>query len=252
MQERITLPTSDGHTIYGTWDSASESERKSDSYSLRDTRRSLIIFVHGLTGNMYEHHYFNAVPFFTSRGFDTFRFNHYSAHDEARQLSECSISIHTEDLTTVINFFMDQYQYEHMFLVGHSLGAPVILNTDLHSIKKIVLWDPTRGMKNLEEKGCYYHKGLGNYVLEWGLDILLSQEMINDWKKAADIPSQIKKIIKPCKLIFAQKCDIHEHWQPFLKDIKVPYESVVIPGATHGFNQEGVEERLFQETLAWL
>jgi pimeloyl-ACP methyl ester carboxylesterase len=72
MQKELQFITVDNYTIYGTLDSASS-----------DT---LIIFIHGLTGNQYEHHYFNAVPFFNNHDYDTFRFDLYSKRKNARQL----------------------------------------------------------------------------------------------------------------------------------------------------------------------
>lgn len=59
MEKRIKLQTADNHIIYGTLN------------SVKSENSRLVIFVHGLTGNQNEHHYFNAVPFFTKNGFDT-------------------------------------------------------------------------------------------------------------------------------------------------------------------------------------
>ena len=69
QQQKIKLKTDDDHTIYGTLDSSKS--------------KSLLIFVHGITGGQNEHHYFNAVPFFTTKDFDTFRFDFYSREANA-------------------------------------------------------------------------------------------------------------------------------------------------------------------------
>ncbi len=37
----------------------------------------LVVFVHGLTGNMNEHLFFNGARWFEKKGFATFRFNLY-------------------------------------------------------------------------------------------------------------------------------------------------------------------------------
>ncbi len=50
MEEEIQLKTKDNHIIYGTINS-------------KQSSKTLLVFVHGLTGDQYEHHYFNAVPF---------------------------------------------------------------------------------------------------------------------------------------------------------------------------------------------
>jgi hypothetical protein len=62
----------------------------------------------------------------------------------------------------------------------------------------------------------------------------------------------IKKISIPCKFIFAGNCDKYESWKPYLKDIEVRTESVVVDGASHGFVEDGTEEKLFGETLKWI
>ncbi len=238
MEKRLTLITEDNFTIYGTLNNSGAASTK------------LIIFVHGLTGGQNEHHYFNAVPFFTKEGFDTFRFDFYSDENNARQLSDCSITIHAQDLTTVVNYFKDTY--DQVFLVGHSLGVPVILRTNLSPITKIVLWDPTSGMKSLEEKNCVYNEKLGKYILNWGLEIIIGQNMIDEWKEASNLKVSVEKITKPCKFVFAENGKKYEAWKPYLQFIKVPYESAVVGGASHVFVEEGAEQKLFDETLEWL
>jgi esterase/lipase len=238
METTLTLTTPDNHTIYGTLNSQN------------DTCSNLIIFVHGLTGNQNEHQYFNAVPFFTEKGFDTFRFDFYSEKENARQLSECSITVHLQDLSVIIHHF--EKTYSEIFLVGHSLGGPVIIQTDLSSITKIVLWDPTEGMNSLEEKGCVYNEKLDSYMLEWGMDIIINQEMIDDWKKASNIKALIDTISKPCKFVFAGNEKKHSTWEPHIPSLTMPNESVIIDKASHGFTEEGVEQQLFDETLDWL
>ncbi|MDP4000732.1 MAG: hypothetical protein Q8P83_00605 [bacterium] len=238
MEKRLTLKTEDNFTIYGTLNNSSVASSK------------LIIFVHGLTGSQNEHQYFNAVPFFTKQGFDTFRFDLYSRGDNARQLSNCSITIHAQDLTTVVNYFKDTY--DQVFLVGHSLGVPVVLHTNLAPITKIILWDPTSGMKSLEEKKCVYNEKLEKYILNWGKEIILGQNMIDEWKKTSNLKALVDKITKPCKFVFAGNGNKYEAWKPYLKLIKVPYEFAVVSGATHIFLEEGTEKKLFDETLKWL
>lgn len=238
MEKKINLHTNDNYTIYGTL----------NSNKLKNSK--IVIFVHWLTWNQDEHHYFNAVPFFLKNGFDTFRFSFYPDEDNARQLSKSSIKTHAEDLLIIINYF--EKIYWKLFLVGHSLGTFVILNTDLTNISKIVLRDPTKGMQSLEEKGCIYNETLRKYILHWWQEILIGQDMVNDWQKASNIEESVKKITKPCKIIFAGNNNIYEARKPFLANIKVPYESVIINNASHGFIEEGTEQKLFEETLKWL
>ena len=236
MQKEITLKTNDGHTIYGTLDSQEES-------------KTLLIFVHGLTGHQNEHHYFNAVPFFTKEGFHTFRFNFYAEEDNARQSSDCSITTHVQDLEQVINHFTKKY--DEIILIGHSLGPLVILSSDLSKVAKLVLWDPTSGFDKIEDKNGYYDSNLKKYVLRRGMEVILGEQMIEEWKKL-NPKDLVGKITVPCKFIFSENCDKHEIWQPFLDQVKVEKDVVIIKNATHGFIEEGTELELFKETLKWL
>lgn len=235
MQKDIQIDTGDKYIIYGTLDS-----KENDT---------LIIFVHGITGNKNEHHYFNAVPFFTQNNFDTFRFDFYCEYEGARSLSESSITSHVNDLKSIIDFFKEKYIT--LILVGHSLGALVILNTDLSNISKLVLWDPTTGFENFEDKDISYNANLDKYVLNWGMDIIVGKQIIEEWQYT-DIKQLIKKISIPCKFVFAGNCDKYDSWKPYLKDIKVENEYIVIEGASHVFIEDGAEERLFEETLKWI
>lgn len=236
MQKNINLKTPDGFTIYGTLDACNKA-------------RTLLIFVHGLTGKRDEHHYFNAAPFFNSHGFDTYRFDFYSQSEGSRQLSESTITTHVQDLELVTKHFKDRY--DELVFVGHSFGPVVILRSDLTNISKLVLWDPSSQLENIKDKGGYFNDKINKYVLEWGMDIVLCPEMIEEWKEVT-LKKLIDNVAIPCKFIFAGNSSKHEKWQPHFKDIKVEYESVVIKNATHGFVEPGTEQELFEETLKWL
>lgn len=236
MEEEVKLTTKDNFIIYGTWNYLQKSA-------------TLLIFVHGLSGNQYEHHYFNAVPFFTSEGFDTFRFDFYSRKPDARILSESSVTSHVQDLELIIDHFKDKY--DKLILIGHSLGALTILKTDLSNISKIVIWDPTMGYKKLEDKNASFNDKLDKYILRWGMEIIVSKQLMEEWKEASNPQKLVENINKPCKFIFAEFGSF-EHWKPSLNLINVKNESVVIKGATHCYYEEGTEQKLFDETLKWI
>ena len=237
MQKAIKIKTKDNKIIFGTLDKKTES------------KKTLLIFVHGFTGNQNEHHYFNAVPFFTRKGFTTFRFNFYDKDQRSRQMPESSISTHVNDLETVYNHFTKKYK--EIILVGHSLGASIILLSQMPGVSKIILWDPTSGFKNIQEKDAYFNQKLDKYIFNWGKAIIVGKSLVDEWQKL-DIGTLVKNINVPCKFIFAEKAYKYKSWKPFLKKIKTPYDSVVIKKASHTFVEEGVEEKLFSETLKWI
>jgi len=236
MENKIVISTKDKHKIYGTLNS-----------SKRNT--TLLIFVHGLSGNQYEHQYFNAVPFFTKKGFDTYRFDFYQRAPKARQLSKSSVATHVKDLEAIIKHFKNKYN--KIILIGHSLGGYVILKTNLSDIFRIVLWDPAAGYNKQQDKYITFSPSLKKYILSWGIDIIIGKQMIKEWKEANNPKSLIEKIQIPCKFIFAE-FGTYKHWKPFSNMIKVKNEFVIIKGADHCFCKEGTEQKLFMETLKWI
>jgi len=235
MRKETQLKTDDNYIIYGTLDS--------------NNNQRLIIFVHGFTGNKDEHHYFNAVPFFNKKKFDTFRFDFYSRNIHARPLTESCITTHSKDLRSIIDNFKDKY--DELILIGHSFGPLVILSTDLSNITKIILWEPTTPFKNIEDKKATYDSNLNTYIFQWGMDFLVSKTMVDEWM-SADLNYLVEKLSIPCKIIFAGNSNKHELWKPYLNKIKAQNKSVIIDGATHGFIEEGTEQKLFEETLKWI
>lgn len=237
MENPFQLTTTDGHTLYGKINSQSPSDK-------------VIVFVHGLTGNLNEHHYFNAAPFFTKAGFDTCRFNFYDYSVDARTLTECFISQHSMDLSLVLDHI--QKSYKTIYLVGHSLAGPVILGTEHSCVDRVVLWDPTSGLSQERKSEFRYLKELDAYLNRGRLDILMGKQMIEEWEQCSDLEAELQKIQKPTHFIFAGKHHNAEKWIPVMEKNPGSYSYETIVGATHGFAEEGLEEDLFTKTLNFI
>jgi len=228
MEEYLQFETKDNKTVYGT---LNYQDKKHDK---------LIIFVHGLTGSPNEHHYFNAVPFFNSQGFDTFRFAFYSRKDNARQLSECSLQTHVDDLNLVLN----SLDYKTIFLVGHSLGCSVIAKSNLGKINGMVLWEPTAGLRQKKATKISFNEALGKYILHWGREAIISRQMHEDWKNLSE--DYFGGLSVPFHVIFGRGTPSHKKWGSRFPN------ATVIERASHGFIEEGTEVQLFAATLKWL
>lgn len=234
MEKNLKIKTKDGHLIYGTLNYSKPS-------------KNLIIFVHGLTGHKSEHQFYNASKFFTQKNFNTFRFGLYSDESKARSLLDCLIKNHSEDINLVVKYFSNKYA--KIFLVGHSLGGPSIILSD-QMVNSIVLWDPSIGLDKLFKEEATFEKAIGRYILDWGIQILISKKMVNEGSNIKD-SELIEKISKPIKIIFAGKGVLHKRWKGMINKIKTKNEFVIIKNAGHCFNEEGAEEILFKETLEW-
>jgi len=75
--------------------------------------------------------------------------------------------------------------------------------------------------------------------------------MVDEWM-SADLNSLVEKLSIPCKIIFAGGCNKHELWKPYLLKFKVEHVYVIVKNATHGFIEEGTEQKLFEEALKWI
>src|SRR5690348_12972313 len=82
----------------------------------------LVVFVHGLTGKMNEHIFFNGARFLEEHGYASFRFELYDFYADSRKLGECTIQTHADDLDTVVAYFRKRGA-KHIFVVGHSYGG---------------------------------------------------------------------------------------------------------------------------------
>jgi len=234
MQKELQIKTDDGHNIDGVLDSKIKEDK-------------LIIFVHGLTGHKNEHHFFNGAKYFTEEGFDTFRFNLYSGGRNCRRLRSCTLRAHSNDLEVVLEYFKDKY--EEIFLVGHSLGGPTILQSNHKCAKAVVLWDPSYRIMDSLGDDLKFNKELDLYLIDWGVEYLVSKKMIEEWKVMPD--TLINGFTKPTKIICAGKEIVKGMWEKNISKIKVRNEFMIIDNAGHVFNEEAVEEKLFEETLMW-
>ena len=149
----------------------------------------LVVFVHGFTGHKNEHQFFNAARFFEKKGISTFRFDLYSWQDDARKLDDCTLSLHGQDLDTLIKYFRNK-GVKKISVVGHSFGGPSVLLSKKKDFDSAVLWDPSGDRdvvvkaRYLKELDKYYHDNDSSF------GFTISNEMYKE-----------NKILKPTKLI---------------------------------------------------
>lgn len=97
---------------------------------------TLIIFIHGLTGNYLQMYHFQ--KYFQDQ-YDTLSYDLSGRGDSTIQQAPTDIHQHTEDLLQLI----DSIDYEKFILIGYSMGGYIALDTAAQSnkIKKVVLLD---------------------------------------------------------------------------------------------------------------
>ncbi len=235
MEQETKIRTSDKKIIYGI---------------LRGSiRRPLIVFVHGLTGNMNEHIFFNGARYAEKHGFSSFRFNLYDWRRGARKLQECTLQTHANDLDGVIDF-LRRKGAKKVLVVGHSYGGKTILLSKKKDFNAVVLWDPSHNVFPLYRK-VQYVKLLGMYAdFEDAYGILFGKKMVQEemsfpWRK------KISAIHVPTKFVCAGRGVLIRGCRQYYKETNAPKELVIVKNATHCFDEEGAEEKLLEETIKW-
>jgi len=194
-----------------------------------------------------QNQYFNAVPFFNYKKFSTFRFNLYGGGENARELINVNVTIHGQDITTILNHFKDEYK--KIILVGHSLGCSAIMMSEYKLANFLVFWDPSFEFLEWEHKEIAFQPQLDKYMFFWGRDYLVSKELVREWQ-TFDL-NLLEQITQPTKVIRAEKGVHLDNWIEHIKKIKT-YHISTIKNADHCFYAEGTEQQLFLQTYDWI
>jgi dienelactone hydrolase len=237
MEKEIRIKTKDGKYTYG---------------KLRGSlKKPLVVFVHGLTGHMDEHIFFNGARFFEKKGFSTFRFNLYDDLDNTRKLHDCDLKVHSSDLNRVAAYLKGKGA-KKIFAVGHSYGAPTIMFSQTGNYQAIVLWDPNMDPGKIYRK-TEYNKELGMYIKEWSFKFALGKNMIAELKNISSYEDVAKKNKTPVKIILAEFGNAQDKKRDeFFKVLNQPKKRIIFKKTGHTFDEDGAEEKLFAETLKWL
>ena len=236
MEKQIKIPIANKKYIYGT---------------LRGSLKNpLLVFVHGFTGYKDEHIFFNGSRFFEKKGFSTFRFDLYNWNKDARKLEECTLSLHGEDLDTVVKYLRKKGANK-IFVAGHSFGGVTVLLSKKKEFQAAVLWD-SAGDRDVRLNAKYI-KELGKYYFEEGAyGFTISKAMYEENNKKLKPSKLIRLMPMPIKIIVAGAGIMVEEGKKLYQNANEPKDFVIIPNAAHTFDEEGTEEKLFQETYNWL
>ena len=238
-EKNLKIKLSDGHFLYGKF------------YGSFD--KPLFIVLHGLTGNMDEELYSSAVYWFQRRKYSTFRFNFYGFEKNARQLMDCSLKIHSNDLDTVINYFRKK-GVKTIFVVGHSFAGPIIFSSCKQNFNATVLWDPTYKISFTKSSSGFpcgkYVKEINGYIMPWGANVIISKTMAEEID-AFPWTTITKHFTAPLKIIIAGKGELKDA-KKYLNALKTKKSCVTIKNATHYFNDSPkMRNNLFEFTNSW-
>lgn len=239
MEKQLKIKIPGGKIIYGTFGTNKKSN-------------ALVIFVHGFVAHQNEHIFFNGAKFLAHKGFDTFRFNLYAGGEKnSRHFRDTTISLHGQDITTVIKYF--RKKYEKIYVIGHSYGGVSLLFTDQSLIDGYIFWDASY-INPLKDSKEYmkYHKGLNAYIVDWGVEALVGGGFVNELKSFPDCGELISRINKPVLFITAGGKGNLKAGKRYFEKANSPKKFINIKTADHNFNNWDDEETLFKETYDWL
>ncbi|MCK9597175.1 alpha/beta hydrolase [Candidatus Pacearchaeota archaeon] len=239
MEKKLKIKTSDSKLINGTF------------VATKQKTNTLVVFVHGFTGNRNVRLIYNGAKFFTKKGFDTFRFDLYGKNKGSRRFRDTKISLHGEDITIVLKYF--RKKYKNIYVVGHSYGGTSLLFTDQSIIDGFVFWDASY-VESTENNtaGMRYSKELDAYILGGGVETVIGKEFVEELKNFSDCGELIKKINKPVLFVTAGKKGNSKAGKKYFIKANNPKKLINIKTANHNFDNWNDEETLFRETYGWL
>ena len=211
--------------------------------------RPLVVLVHGLAGDMNEHQFFNGARYFEREGFSSFRFDLYGWGRDERKLHECTLKTHAGDLDRVVAY-LQRKGVKKIFVLGHSYGGKTILMSRNKDFKAAVLWDPSHNFSPVFTKAKYIPSLNGYVNLGGSFGIFIGKQMVKE-EKGFPWKEKIQTLGVPVKIICAGKGILVRGCKAYHTYASRPKALVTISKATHCFDEEGTEERLFKETLSW-
>lgn len=213
----------------------------------------VVIFVHGLTGNIDELLTRNAAKFFSENGLSFLAFNLYDYHDDARSINETTIKTHADDIGSLIEYCKSK-DVKSIHIIGHSLAVYSIFMLRSELIKSVALWDPSYLVSSsLSPEKLQKVEEIDSYILSWGVDYVLSAKYIEAVVNL-DLPKTIQSYSLPTLILNAGEgvlLDGGKYYESKLKD-HVRVERYIIEGADHNFLNDSSRKDLFKKTLIWL
>jgi dienelactone hydrolase len=240
MEKDLKIKIDKTHSIYGRLNGSLD--------------KPLFIVVHGLPGSVYEGLYEGATRWFAEHGYSSFRFNLYSWQNDARQLIDCTLKTHANDLDAVVRYFRKR-GLRKIFIAGHSFGGPTVLLSKEQDFDAAVLWDPSFDLsfvkKKYGEPGGRYIKKLNGYLMRWGANVIIGKAMAEEADQLA-WPDLTKRFHAPLKIIAAGKGVLVRGAKRYFKVANDPKDLIVIQGASHYFDDRvGMRERIYRISKNW-
>ncbi len=208
--------------------------------------KKIVLFVHGLSGNPGEPAFYSAKRSFPARGYDTLRLFLYSPDKKSKHFSwNTSLQQHRKDVEDVIKKL--EKTYRKIFLVGHSIGGPVIYQSQyINNCKKVpavALLEPTIAPVGVR-KDFTFNKSLDGYV---SCGLVVSKSFVEEMSGLTI--TSISEFNKPFLLALNTKGQLKKNWKNAEKHISAPHTKLLLANSGHDFSVDEHVDELLKETL---
>ena len=188
---------------------------------------------------------------FEAQGFASFRYDQYSWRKDSRNLVDSTVDLLAGDLDQVVAYFRKR-KFQKIIVIGHSLGAWIILKSPMKGFDGVVFWDGSYKLNKIYRKR--FVPGVG-CVQKWGIDIAFGKKWIDEAQAFTKPELSLRGIKCPIKLIYSAGPGgggILDGAKAYYREANSPKSLTILKTADHNFCNDGVVEKLTTTTIAWL
>jgi alpha-beta hydrolase superfamily lysophospholipase len=221
--------------------------------------KGLILLSHGLTGRPKEFVHVMARRAFNLAGFDVGRLEYYGRTPGARELHECTLAVHGQDLAATVQHYRGQYT--NLFVAGHSYGGLTMPHAyavdDGRSFNPdaVSFWDSTFVPTWVSFPDSYrYWPESDTYSYINGQNPRMGRAMYEEAVKYAENPhvELFNRFTIPSQVVLAMANEkLGRERARVFECLGGPKELVKIEGADHEFTTLDTAEQLIEHTLRW-
>jgi pimeloyl-ACP methyl ester carboxylesterase len=213
----------------------------------------VVIMAHGLGQSADQHPLPAAALALSEAGFSSFRFNFYGFALDARRLADSTIDSLVNDFDAVVSYF--RKTHAHVSVIGHSVGALVVLCSKRREFDSAVLWDcspPGAGDWKAHPQYWIWHDDWKRWTPASGIQYVVEDSFPSS-QTAVDSDAVIRSFDRPLKFInAAQYPELTTFASNSYGLASHPKALATIDGADHGFTLETHATQLFRDTIEWL
>jgi len=239
MEHPFSIEAPGGYKLFGVYHEGAPSARYA------------VVQVHGLGGDMGSFSQLTMARFFASRGIPVFRFNQYTDLAGGRQFHQTTISGHVEDTRLVMDYAVGM-GFKEIVLIGHSLGAAVVITAADARTNGLILWDPAGAPAERIVDWESRDERLNLAYLDWRTRVILGEDWISDAKRFPDPFKRLGTLDMPVAIIAADDGGLIAQCERFRAAARPSAHYVTLKGCGHTFLEQGAIEQLQASSLGWL